>query len=101
MKILLLTGAFLISGLLVLGQKTNGPTASFTIFGEVKSPVTIQISDLKKWPEVNIGDVVITNHLGEKKSEAKGLKGILLKDALTSVEIITESPKILSQYYFI
>ena len=81
---LILTGTFIISGLMVLGQKTNSPTASLTISGEVKSPVTIQISDLKKWPEVNRGDVVITNHLGEKKSEAKGLKGILLKDALTS-----------------
>jgi len=45
--------------------------------------------------------LVITNHLGEKKSEAKGLKGILLKDILQTVEIKSESPKVLSEYYFV
>ena len=100
MRRLILVAAFFISGQMVLGQKLT-PTASFTISGDVKSPVTIQIGDLKKWAVVNIGDVTITNHLGEKKSEAKGLKGVLLKDVLGSVEINAESPKVLSEYYFV
>ncbi len=77
------------------------PTTSFTIWGDVKSPATITIADLKKWTAVNVGDVVITNHLGEKKSEAKGLKGVLIRDVLKSVEINAESPKVLSEYYFV
>ena len=77
------------------------PTSSFTIFGEVKASVTIQIGDLSKWKSVGIGDVIINNHLGEKKSESKGLKGVLLKDILSSVEINSESPKVLSEYYFV
>ncbi len=101
MKRLIFFGTFLISGLMVSGQKMTNPTTSFAISGEVKSPVTIQIGDLKRWPAVNIGDVTITNHLGEKKSEAKSLKGVLLKDVLTSVEISAESAKVLSEYYFI
>jgi TonB family protein len=76
-------------------------TSSFTISGEVSAPVTVNIADLKKWKEVSIGDLVITNHLGEKKSEAKGLKGILLKDILQAAEIKSESPKVLSEYYFV
>lgn len=92
---------FLISGCLVFGQKTAIPTSSFVISGEIKSPVTIQIADLKKWKEVAIGDVTITNHMGEKKSEGKGLKGVLLKDVLGAVEINSESPKGLSEYYFV
>ncbi|NOT74057.1 MAG: molybdopterin-binding protein [Cyclobacteriaceae bacterium] len=84
-----------------LAQKQDVPSASFTISGAVKSPVTIQITDLTKWKSIPIGDVVITNHLGEKKSEVKGLKGILLKDVLGSVEITSDSPKLLSEYYFI
>lgn len=92
---------FFISTGLVFGQKPNKPTSSFTISGEVKAPVTVQIDDLKKWTAVLIGDVAITNHLGEKKSEARGLKGILLKAVLSSVEINSESPKVLSEYYFI
>jgi len=76
-------------------------TSSFTISGEVVAPLTVSISDLKKWKEVSAGDLVITNHLGEKKSEAKELKGILLKDILQTVEIKAESPKVLSEYYFV
>ena len=74
---------------------------SFTISGEEVSPLTVSISDLKKWKEVSIGDLVITNHSGEKKSEAKGLKGILLKEILQTVEIKSESPKVLSEFYFV
>jgi hypothetical protein len=62
-------------------QKEMKSTSSFTILGDVKSP--------------------LTNHLGEKKSESKGLKGVLLKDILSSVEINSESPKVLSEYYFV
>lgn len=76
-------------------------TSSFTISGEVFSPLTVSVMDLKKWKEVIIGDLVITNHSGEKKSDAKGLKGILLKEILQTVEIKSESPKVLSEYYFV
>ena len=76
-------------------------TSSFAISGEVFSPLTVSVMDLKKWKEVVIGDLVITNHLGEKKSDAKGLKGILLKEILQTVEIKSESPKVLSEYYFV
>jgi hypothetical protein len=76
-------------------------TSSFTISGEVFSPLTVSVMDLKKWKEVAIGDLVITNHMGEKKSEAKGLKGILLKEILQTAEIKSESPKVLSEYYFV
>lgn len=90
----------LVASGLAHGQATK-PTTSFTISGEVKSPVTIQIGDLKKWTTVSIGDVVITNHLGEKKSAAKGMKGVLMKDVLGSVEFNAESSKVLSEYYFV
>jgi hypothetical protein len=93
---------FLFSALVSQSQKeAPRPTTSFTIYGEVKSAVTLGVTDLKKWSAVSIGDVAITNHLGEKKSEAKGLKGILLKDVLGSVEIAAESPRVLSEYYFV
>ena len=82
-------------------QQELKPTQSFTISGEVKSPATVQASDLKKWSVQTIGDIVITNHMGEKKSEAKALKGVLLKDVLQSVEINAETPRVLSEYYFV
>ena len=82
------------------GQQIKA-TSSFTISGEVSVSATVAIADLKKWKEVSIGDLIITNHLGERKSEAKGLKGILLKDILQTVEVKSESPKVLSEYYFV
>ena len=91
----------LLSALTVWCQKDLKPTASFSISGAVKTPVTIHLADLEKWTSVDIGDVVITNHLGEKKSEAKGLRGVLLKEILSAAEINSESPKVLSEYYFV
>ena len=84
----------------VLAQ-ANLPTKSFTISGEVKTEIVYTIADVKKLPEVPIGTIIITNHLGEKKSEAKDLKGVPLKQVLEQVSITTESPKVLSEYYFV
>ena len=103
MKVLL-TVCFLITTVLCFAQKELKevkPTQSFTISGEVKVPATITLADLKKWKETSIGDVVITNHLGEKNSDAKSLKGVLLKDVLQSVEYNAENPKVLSEFYFV
>jgi hypothetical protein len=83
------------------GQNDLKPTTSFLISGKVKSNVTIGFADLKKLKSLDIGDVAITNHLGEPKSSAKGLKGVLLKDVLGLVEIDSENPKVLSEYYFV
>lgn len=91
----------ILAGNSLLAQNEIKTTASFTITGEVKTDKIITIADFTKWKEQTIGDVIITNHLGEKKSEAKGLKGILLKEILQSVEIKSESPKVLSEYYFV
>lgn len=83
------------------GQKEPETTTSFIISGEVKTPVTVSLSEFSKYTEAPIGDITITNHLGEKKSEQKSLKGILLKDILKTVEINNENPRVLSEYYFI
>jgi hypothetical protein len=87
--------------LTVNSQDKLKTTTSFTISGEVKAPLTVNLTDMKKWKERPIDDIVITNHLGEKKSESKGLKGVLLRDVLSGVEINSESPKVLSEYYFV
>ncbi len=81
-------------------QKDLGRTTAFIISGEVKSPITISLLDLTKYTELSIGDIIITNHLGEKKSEQKALKGVLLKEVLQNAEITNESPRVLSEFYF-
>jgi hypothetical protein len=76
-------------------------TQSFLITGRVKTPVKVTGSDLIAAHIVTIGDVVITNHIGDARGTAKSLKGALLKDVLQKVEIDAESPKVLSEYYFV
>lgn len=83
------------------GQKDPETTSSFIISGEVKTQVTISLTEFSKYTEASIGDITITNHLGEKKSEQKSLKGILLKDILKTVEVNNENPRVLSEYYFV
>jgi hypothetical protein len=76
-------------------------TQSFLITGRVKAPVKINGSDILAANIVSIGDVVITNHMGEARGTMKSLKGVLLKDILQKIEIEAESPKVLSEYYFV
>lgn len=77
------------------------PTRSFTISGDVRNSKLVSIRDFSSYKNFDIGEVVITNHLGEKKSDAIGLKGILLKDVLASVELNVELPKDMSTFYFV
>jgi hypothetical protein len=76
-------------------------TQSFLITGRVKAPVKISGTDLLTVTSVNIGNLVITNHMGEERGTAKSLKGVLLKDILQKIEIDAENPKVLSEYYFV
>ncbi|MBL0742777.1 hypothetical protein [Chryseolinea lacunae] len=84
-----------------LAAQTTTKTESFTVNGKVKSPVTITLADVKKLKAYNLGDVVITNHLGEVKSTAKNLSGVLLKDVLKDIALDTDQPKLYSEYYFV
>lgn len=50
---------------------------------------------------IRIDDIVITNHLGEKKGTASGLWGIPIKDIFKTVQFNADNPKLLSTYYFV
>lgn len=89
---------FLLSVLISYGQ-TKAITNSFTISGKVKKEVTLTLADLQTFRTHKIGDVVITNHLGEAKGTSKNLLGILLKDILSNVEFNAENPRLLSEFY--
>jgi hypothetical protein len=81
------------------GQEKINKTTSFEVLGNVKKPLTIQQADLLKYKVQDIGDLVIYNHLGEKKGVQKGLKGVLLKEVLANLEFDSPSPKLLSEFY--
>lgn len=82
-------------------QEKDCSTDQFVIKGDIKSEITISFSSLDSFTIIDIPDVIITNHLGEKRSEAKKMKGILMKDILQKAVVNVESPKQLSEFYFV
>lgn len=58
------------------------------------------MDDIEKYPSKILGDVVITNHLGEPRGISKQLEGVLVKDLLKDLELKEESPKRFSEFYF-
>jgi hypothetical protein len=83
----------------VWGQKTDQPTNDFVVTGQIKKELKFTLADIEKYTSRTIGDVVITNHLGEPRGTAKQLTGILLKDLLKDLELKEETPKRFSEFY--
>jgi hypothetical protein len=83
-------------------QKENIPTTeNFSIEGKVRKSLSLSLADLSSYKSYSIDSIVITNHLGERKSSLKKVKAVLLKDILDKVEIDAETPKVLSEYYLV
>ncbi len=83
-------------------QKENIPTTeNFSIEGKVKKNLTVSLADLSSYKSYSIDSIVITNHLGERRSSLKKVKAVLLKDILDKAEIDAENHKVLSEYYLI
>ena len=83
-------------------QKENIPTTeNFTIEGKVKKSLAVSLADLSSYKSYSIDSIVITNHLGERRSSLKKVKAVLLKDILDKVEVDAENHKVLSEYYFV
>jgi hypothetical protein len=83
-----------------LAQDKYITTHQFTISGKVKNGSVINMDSLGHYTPVVIGDIKVTNHLGEFKHKDGQLKGILLKDILSHTVFDTPSPKLLSAFYF-
>ena len=85
----------------VLAQKITKTTNEFTIEGLVEHELVINLDSLKGYATESIDSVVITNHLGERKSVLKKIKVIPIKNFLDKAVIHVESPKQLSEFYII
>ncbi|WP_316822913.1 molybdopterin-binding protein [Pedobacter gandavensis] len=73
----------------------------FVIDGAIKKTRTVNMENLLQYKTVNIDSLVIYNHLMQKRSSLKNIKGVLLKDILAEVEITADHPKLLSEYYLV
>lgn len=82
-------------------QEALQQTLSFTISGKIKKESVITMDSLNSYPLKSIGDIKVTDHLGEFKHQDDQLKGVLLKDILSHSELMANSPKLFSRFYFV
>lgn len=74
---------------------------TISISGDIIKPTIIKFSDLKNFETHNLDSLRIFNHKMEYKSTLRKIKGVLLKDVLSEVIFNIESPKLLSEFYFV
>jgi len=97
-KLLILV--FLYTGTVLAQETPYKTTYQFTITGQVKRESVITMDSLNSYPAKKIGDIKVTDHLGNFKHGDEKLKGVLLKDILMHSQLATTSPKLYSQFYF-
>jgi hypothetical protein len=82
-------------------QTKLNPTDQFSVEGKVRHPVVFTIAALDTFKAKSIPDIVITNHSGAVKNNLTRLKGVSLKDILSTVALDANNSKILSEFYFV
>jgi hypothetical protein len=96
----LLIVLFLYTGAAFAQEAPYKTTHQFTITGQIKKESVITMDSLNSYPLKEIGDIRVTNHLGDFKHSDEKLKGVLLKDILSHSQLAAASPKLYSQFYF-
>lgn len=93
---------YLIPILLLIGFSVKAQESKeFKVDGKVKQTLVVSLDSLKKYPMLALDSMVIYNHKMERKSTIKNIKGVLLKDILSKVEIDSPTPTALSEYYLV
>ncbi|MCX2586331.1 molybdopterin-binding protein [Pedobacter sp. MR22-3] len=93
---------YLFAIFILCGMKSQAQESKqFTIEGDVKQKLTINLASLSNYKKVSIDSISILNHLLQRKSSIKNIKGVPLKEILSQVEINESSPKKLSEYYLV
>src|SRR5262249_18377149 len=67
----------------------------------IKKESVITLDSLNAYQLKDLGDIRVTNHLGDFKHNDEKLKGVLLKDVLIHIQLSANSPKLFSQFYFV
>ncbi len=81
-------------------QTLTETSNEFKITGKVIEEKTITLSDLQKYPTIELNDIN-TSCSPKKNDIVKSVKVVLLKHILDSVAFQYESPRMLNQYYFL
>jgi hypothetical protein len=76
------------------------PTHQFSITGQIKKESVITLDSLNSYPLKDIGNIKVTDHVGNFKHGDENLKGVLLKDILNHYQP-NATPHLYSQFYFV
>jgi hypothetical protein len=82
----------------LFGQGVS-PSESLLITGKVKKERVFSLSEMKKIRTINLGEVN-TSCSPKQRKNAKGVKAILVRDLLDSVNFDYSSSRTLNQFYF-
>ena len=85
----------------LLAQRSIPSTDTLTVTGEIRKPIRIHVTDIDTFAKIVIPDQIIFNHKGEIKDTLTGLKGVLLKNILASIEYIYVKPRELNEFYLV
>lgn len=73
----------------------------FTVEGVIKKKLTFSLESFTNLPIIQLDSATIYNHLMQPKSMIKRIRAVSLKEVLSDMEILAESPKLLSEYYLV
>ena len=95
--------AFTLCSIGALAQEKTAykTTRQFSITGAIKKESVITMDSLNSYALKEIGDIKVTDHVGNFKHGDDKLKGVLLKDILSHSQLAASSPKLFSQFYFV
>lgn len=85
----------------VVFQANGQQSRSLHLSGEISTEKTIGLEEIKTFPTQDLGDLVITNHAGEPRGTARDLVGIPILELLKELDFTIQSPRELSEFYFI
>ncbi len=81
------------------GLRAQQISDHFTIEGEIQKPVEIGSAQLKNYHLISLDSMTVFSHDMKIRSVMRNIKGILLKDILSTVDISAKNLKELSAYY--
>jgi len=80
-------------------QSKIAPTDSFVVKGQIKNSVTFSINMLDTFKAKSLNDIITVNHLGQALTTIKNVRGVLLKDVLSDIQLKSRGPKQSFSYY--
>lgn len=79
---------YFVAILLLLSLSSNAQESkSFNVDRKIKQSLTFDLNALKAYKTAPLDSIVIYNHLMQRKSSIKNIRGVPLKELLASVEI--------------